>query len=389
VRQRRIDLNGTSSILSAIILGTIGVLSFIVQPGLVQGFVSELGLDEIAANDLAFVEMLGVAIATYLVAYINNKVDWRVIVAASLVLAAIGNFASALISDPALFQVARFLTGFGEGGVISLSFTIIGLTVKTERNLALYLVLLLTYGALGLWAMPVAFDTIGLKGIFVVWGVLTLCALITTRYLPESAEGRVEVSPTAAQVSRFMLVVALLAVLVYNMAVGIAWANLFLIGIEIQNDEQAIANALLAAQFVAIFGALIPVFMEARFGRWMPTIVGIFGGAAFIALLLDEPTYSVFLISVCGFNFLWNFFMPFMLSAVGDMVTKGEIISVAVAMQMTGLGAGPFVAARIMESGGGHTAIELTTIGMMIVSFILLAISKFARRKALALTNSK
>jgi len=129
---------------------------------------------------------------------------------------------------------------------------------------------------------------------------------------------------------------------------------------------------------------LLPVFMETRFGRWMPIIIGIFGGAAFIALLLDEPTYSLFLVSVCGFNFLWNFFMPFMLSSVGDMVTKGEVISVAIAMQMTGLGVGPFIAARIMGFGGGNTAIELTTIGMLIVSFFLLAIPKIARRRALA-----
>jgi len=384
VSESTVDVNSTGTIFSAIVLGTVGVFSFIVQPGLVQGFVSELGLTEIQANDLAFVEMLGVMIATYLAAVVNGKLSWRIIVTISLLLAALGNAASAAFSDPDLFNIARFVTGLGEGGLISLSFSIVGLTAKTERNLALYLVLLLTYGALGLWAMPLAFETIGLDGIFLIWSVLTALALVTVRYLPVSVESRVEFSPTAAQVSVVMLVLALFSVLLYNMAIGIAWANLFLIGMEVENDVQAIANALLAAQFVAIFGALLTVFMEVRLGRWMPTIVGIFGGAAFIALLLGEPTYSMFLIAVCGFNFLWNFYMPFLLSSIGDMVTKGEIMSVAIAMQMTGLGGGPFVAARIMEAGGGNTAIELTTIGMLIASFFFLAIPKLARRRALA-----
>ena len=40
------DVNSTAAILSAMALGTLGVLSFIVQPALVQGFVTHLNLSE-------------------------------------------------------------------------------------------------------------------------------------------------------------------------------------------------------------------------------------------------------------------------------------------------------------------------------------------------------
>jgi hypothetical protein len=265
-----------------------------------------------------------------------------------------------------------------------MSFTVIGLMTRTERNLALYLVLLLTYGAIGLWAMPMAFDVIGLDGVFVFWAVLTAVSLVTVPYLPRSVASRSEPSPTAVDVGPPMLAVAMLAVLVYNVAIGIAWANLFLIGMEIRPDEQAIANALLLSQFVAIFGALVPVFMERRLGRWLPLSVGAFGGACFIALLLGDPSYLAFTVAVCGFNFLWNFFLPFMLSSVSDMVVDGEVISVAVALQMTGLAGGPFIAARILEAGGGFQTIEITTIIMLVGSLLLLSVAKVARRKALA-----
>ncbi len=379
-----VDPNAPGTIRSAIVLGTIGVLSFIVQPGLVQGFVSELGLSEAGANDLAFAEMLGVAVATCVTAAANRQVNWRVIVAVSLVLAALGNVASAAAAEPGLLQLARLVTGLGEGGVISLSFTVIGLTTKTERNLALYLVLLLTYGALGLWAMPAAFATIGLDGIFLFWAALTAASLVTVRWLPRSAASRAETRPTAAHVGLPMLALALLAVLVYNIAIGIAWANLFLIGMEIESDEQAIANALLLSQFAAVFGALVPVFLERQLGRWMPLSVGAFGGALCMGLLLGEPGYLLFVAAVCGFNFLWNFFLPFMLSSVGDMVVDDEVISVAIALQMIGLGGGPFVAARILDAGGTFQAIELTSIVLLVASFLLLATAKVARRRALA-----
>ena len=56
------DVNSWTARWAAIFLGTVGVLSFIVQPGLVQGFVTELGLSELQANNLAFAEMLGMAL---------------------------------------------------------------------------------------------------------------------------------------------------------------------------------------------------------------------------------------------------------------------------------------------------------------------------------------
>ena len=51
------------AIASFVLLGTIGVLSFIVQPALVQGFVTQLHLTEAQAVDLAGIEMS--AVATY------------------------------------------------------------------------------------------------------------------------------------------------------------------------------------------------------------------------------------------------------------------------------------------------------------------------------------
>ena len=158
-----LSVDSWQTITSGIVLGTIGVLSFIVQPGLVQGFVTELGLSEAVANELAFSEMLGVALATYLSIVMSKKLNWRWMLGIALVIAVIGNLMSLLLLKSHLLGFARFVAGLGEGVVISLSFTIIGLSKRTERNLALYLVLLLSYGALGLWLMPLAFDRIGLR----------------------------------------------------------------------------------------------------------------------------------------------------------------------------------------------------------------------------------
>jgi MFS family permease len=180
-----------------------------------------------------------------------------------------------------------------------------------------------------------------------------------------------------------MVLIAMLGLLAYNSAIGIAWANLFLIGMEIRPDEQAIANALLVSQFVAIAGALAAVALEVRLGLKKPIMLGIFGGAASIALLLGSPGYALFIVSVAVFNFIWNFAIPFILTAVGDMDERGEIMTYAIAMQMTGLGFGPFIAARILDTGSGFQAVIATSIFLMVISYLLLFIPMRAHDKAL------
>lgn len=386
---RVIDVNSPSTILAGILLGTVGVLSFIVQPGLVQGYASTFGIGEDAANFLASAEGFGITAGTFASALASRKANWRLIVLAALLLAGFGNFASAGLKAPdALFSVVRFMTGLGEGGIIAMSFSIVGLTRRIERNLALYLILLLTYGALGLMVMPTALASIGLSGIFVGWGIVSLVATMTIRAIPRGSHDRAEPSPTAADVGLPMLTVALMSVLAYNTAIGMAWTNLFFIGLEVRNDVQAIANALLISQFVAIGGALIPVFLEARFGRWFPLVSGILLAVGAIAKLLGQPTYAMFIFAVCLFNFIWNFFLPFLLSTVGDMSTK-EIMPVIIAMQMLGLvGLGPFVAGSILGAGGSQQAGLAVTIALLLTSLALLVVAETGRRRTVAAAPS-
>ena len=89
---KAIDVNSNSAILSAVLLGTLGVLSFIVQPGLVQAFVTELAVGEPRAVDLAGIEMLGLALATIILAVGGTRLDWRHITLAGLVFSIIGLF---------------------------------------------------------------------------------------------------------------------------------------------------------------------------------------------------------------------------------------------------------------------------------------------------------
>ena len=82
---------------------------------------------------------------------------------------------------------------------------------------------------------------------------------------------------------------------------------------------------------------------------------------------------ALFLISVCGFNFLWNFVLPFILGAVGDLDLHGRIMGPAIALQMTGLGLGPILSSLLITAKG-YGQVETACIGFFIASLVLLAL---------------
>jgi predicted MFS family arabinose efflux permease len=377
------DVNAPPSVASAIFLGTVGVISFIVQPGVVQGLVSNLRFSDAQANDVVGIEMMGVALATILVAAIGERIDWRRLTAIALALGALGDLASAVLLHGPGFVPSRFLAGLGHGAIISLSFTFVGLTTRPDRNIAFYLVSLLSYGAAGLWALPQILHRFGFEAVFLFFAIVTGAGLVTLPHLPRSSDHRLEVSPTARQFGPLLIGVALAGVLAYNMAQGIAWANLALIGSAAHLSDQTVADALFLSQVVAVAGALLSVWLAGPGRRGVMIAIGILGGGLFIALLIGTPSAILFLTAVCGFNFLWNFVLPFILGAVGDLDLRGRVMSPAIAMQMIGLGLGPIVSGRLLGNGG-FTTVELTCIGFFALSLALLAGPVIAHGRRLA-----
>jgi hypothetical protein len=373
-------VNSRASIASFVFLGTISVLSFIVQPALVQGFVTVLGLSEPAAVNLAFIEMAGVGLATILVALISARVDWRALTAAALLIATFGNAWSALELHGAHLGAARFIAGFGHGGVISLSFTFVGLTRRVDRNLAIYLVSLLSYSAVGIWIAPTVFEHSGLAPVFWAFALATAASLLVVRFVPASSAARTEVSPHARQLGLGFLAAALASVFAYNIAQGIAWAILFLVGTAAGHAMQAVANALLVSNVAAVTGALGAVFLAHRVQRVPAIVLGILGGAACIGLLPGSSTMAVYLVAVCGFNLLWNFVMPFIFGAVCDMDTQGRMMTPAIAVQMNGLAAGPFLTAPLI-TGGSYAGAELLCIACFVASLLLLSLPLVAHSR--------
>jgi predicted MFS family arabinose efflux permease len=366
-----LNINSVASLFGAIYLSTIGAAVFIVQPGFVQGLVSSFGLSEQQVGYVASAEVWGIALTTLALALHGGRTAAHRVVLLSLGLFVAGNLLSLLTRDPLLFTACRFLTGLGSGGLVSLTFTQIGLTSKPDRNFGFLIMGVLTYGALGLWAMPSLLAGIGVEGVILCFALFGASGLFFLRAVPAYLTDHAVVEADAVDLPSAGRWLAVAAMFTYFFAQGVIWAYLFLIGMHGGLGEQAVANGLMLSQFLGIAGALVAAMLGNRLGRAGPLAVGIIGGALVLLVLLGPFSAAVYGLTVCVYNFAWNMSHPFLLAAMASFDRHGRVVSYAVAAQMLGLSVGPAFAGSILPLGG-YSAVVIAGIALFVLSYLLI-----------------
>ena len=368
--QRPIDLNSTKTLIAAIYISIIGPAVFIVQPGFVQGLVEYYYFTEQQAGYIASAEMWGIAITTLIMILLTGRVNWRYIMIWSVLLVVVGNLLSTTTKSFVPFAALRCITGIGSGVLISLTFTIIGLSANPDRNFGYMIMWILLYGALGFLVMP-TYALVGMDGVLIFFALFTLSALPFIRYLPNSGEGHGVVDADAVKLARGYRVMAVVTMLVYFLAQGAVWAYLFLIGVSGGGSEQEVSNGLTLSQFGGVAGAFTAATLGIRWGRIIPLIAGVTGSIVSLALLFAEMNVLLYAIAVCVFNYAWNLAHPFLLAAMASFDGSGKLVVYGVAGQMLGLAIGPALAASVIMKDNYSSVIWL---GMVLFALSLLLI---------------
>jgi len=189
-----VEVNSRMSIIAIVYIAVIAPCVFILQPGYVQGLVEHLRFSEAQAGYIASAEMFGIAFTTILLIFIESRFDWRKLTMVFLIVASIGNLMSLSLVDFNSLAAVRFLTGMGSGGLMSITFAMMGTSEKSDRNFGYIITWVLTYGALGILAMPSAFEIIGMNGVLLFFALFNISGLFFLRYLPRSGVQHLDLS---------------------------------------------------------------------------------------------------------------------------------------------------------------------------------------------------
>ena len=366
-----VDLNSTRLLLSVILLHLIGPQAMMIQPAFVEGLVSQLGFTASDSGYVAAAENTGKAVQSLLMMVLITRVNWRYLYYGALSVLLVGNLVCFVIEGAQAFRVVRFFTGAATGTIVPLSYVIVGLTAKTERNFGFLMVSLMVYGAFVFFALPSVFSAVGFNGIIVIFAAFAISGFPVVRNMPTAGEERKDTDENAVTLSWGLRGMALAAMFTYFLATFGVWVFMSLIGKNAGLDDQTVGNAMMLTQFAGIAGALIVIGLGKRVGRAIPLALALIGSVGALYVLSGATTAFGFTLSACLFNLLWNTTHPYLLSAQASFDRSGRQVSYAVALQMMGIAAGPAVGAAIVESGTYAQVIWLS-MALMVVTFALI-----------------
>lgn len=358
------------AILAAILPITITGTPITVQPGMVQGMVDYMGMDDVRAGFVASAEMTGLMLATVLFAFVSHRVNWRKAYGRGLVIVALANVGSVLLAAGTLFTALRAIAGAGAGIVAAIGFATLGETENAPRNYGWAVATIIGYSGLALWALPALFALGGYHAFLIAYAVLSAACLplvphLTRRTesetagLDETPAGKWALSPVGA--------LAVGSMLVFFTGYAAAWTYMALIGRDLGLDEGQVAHALSLSQFAGVAGALAIVIQSGKVHDLIQSCVILAAGAAAIFGFTLQQDYGVFLALNCVFQFCWNAGQPLLLGIVASRDDDGRMLRFTIPMQYIGLAAGPAFAAYQL---GSHSDYRAVMIGAGVVAAI-------------------
>lgn len=362
-------------VLAGMALAVIGMQVFIIQPGLVSVLIAS-GSEEGIVGYSASAELFGIAIATIAGALIGTRVSWKVLAGVSLLLMMTANLSSAAWPSGHIFLFLRLIAGLGSGLVISLGYAMVATAADSDRSFGHLIIVVLLYGALGIFGLPTAALLLGAKGIFVLLALMAAAGLPLLAFIvePTSTDGATQ--NRDPHIGRPGLLLG--AVFLFFLGQGVVWAFLSLIGERMGIAPQAVANGLTVAQLAGIAGAYAASLGQ-RIGHRLLIAIGAIGCIAPLAVMtlrLDAVGYGL---SISIFNAAANLMTPLLIAIIAGFDSDGKLVQRAAALQMLGLAIGPAVSTPLL--GYGLTPMLSLSILLFLCCWLLsvLGLRRFGR----------
>ena len=304
----RYDLNSLRGLFALLLIHTIGPQTIIILPALVQGFVEQLGLTEQEAGFLASTETWGMFIATFAMMALISRVNWRLLIRISLVAMIGANVLSILTENPALLYVLRFAAGLGAGAIVAVSYAMIGLTLRKNRNFGWALFFVLLYGAVVFPVLPIIYSRFGIGGAFTFFAAFAVCGLPFVKGLPSRGRTGIEAEEDAIDLSVTLKGMAIAAMLLYFIGQIGVWSYFYRFGIRYGMTEQAVGSALSISQFFGLAGAFSVVLFSRLVRKDIILFlgIGVYGTAMqFLGIAVGPAIAAVLVTGESLANVLW------------------------------------------------------------------------------------
>lgn len=364
------DLDSLRSLVAANYLGTIGALTIVILPGIVGVIAESLQLDPGQVGIVMSADIVTMALAMGVTAFLIHKWNWRVLAVIALAILLLGTVASIGADSFESMIIARFIAGIGEGIAVSVAFAIFGGTRNPDREFGIYLVVILSVAATFLYFIPMILVMGGKSWVFALIAVIIVINFFFVSWLPVShGEDHPASGPDIQPLPYLLVALGLATVFFYFMAQGEAWAFMERIAAAAGLSGETIGAGLALSNIGGIVGALIAALVNIRFGRALPIIISAIISIAGLLVLLGEINGLRFGLATILYLFAWNLTQPYFSGIMAELDPKGRVVVMMGAVQTAGLGLGPGIVG-LMIRGGDFSVVSYLGIGLILLSLI-------------------
>lgn len=377
-----------STLLSLVVFAAITPLLLLVAPAVAAQLGAQAGLSASQIGTYFFVELGAFSCATLPSLLWLGRVDARRVAVVATAVFCAGNFATALLMPGFAGLLAlRAITALGGGTLMVLCMTSAATSANRDRVYGLWVVGQLVAGAVGLFLLPMLFADFGLRALYVVLGVLGLCAAPLTRGF-DPALGRVARSSSGQAGGQRANATGVAANAVANAAINAAWviAGVFVFYVAIGGvwtfaskaaalagfDAARTGEVLAVASVMGIVGAACASTIGGRVPRLAMLVCGYAILAFALAGLASRPGTAGYCAAVFAFKFAWTFVLPFILAAAAKHDRGGRLIASLNFVIGAGLAAGPLIAGVLLDAGASIAALFAGAAAISVLSGLCL-----------------
>ena len=365
-----------SQIACLIYLGIMGASLFFLLPLLVGGLSAKM--PALSGRQLGFFassDLTGLCLASLSAYFWIRTANWKVAAIIGIALIVIGNFISVSTIDFNTLIIWRLIAGLGQGILMSISFAGLNDTENPDG----YIGFVITGGTLIAALSFLFFDFLsqwgGLNSLFIIMGTIALIGLIPVFLILPIQNERPDLKEKIAKTkNKYAIPAALCLVGLFLSFFGNAgvWAFVERIGNEVGFSLEFMSKALAISLFVSLIGSMIPYWLELKWGRFFPILLGVFFNIAAILVVFNTTSEAVYTISSAIYLLALNFLTPYIIGAIGSYDTIGKIMVLVAPTYSVANAIGP-VSLGLMVGDAGYTTIAMVGIGIIMLSLLVIS----------------
>jgi predicted MFS family arabinose efflux permease len=333
-------------------------ISWWMQPEIIHEILVRFGVSESQAGLVASVEFAAMSTASIMLARFARNSSYVVLAVIGTLIALLGAIASVFATSFASLVVERALTGIGEGASLMVSSAAIAHLRDPDRAYGAVNIVNVLLGSAVTFLLPalgshfagsVAFPTL-----VIVLLILLPFLLAMPRALRTAPSGISQATGSRDGIGARILVLAG-AVFIVAVASSALWSFYFVFGLKAGLTEDQITWTIGLAVLAALPGSILAKALGVRFGRVIPTTVGLLAAIVAIVFMSMSADPTVFRVCACVNLTTVYFQIPywFGFAAAEDSSGRGAAV-VGSAFLFTGA-VGPYFGGLMIQHLGVHS----------------------------------